>query len=338
MKLLTIAVPCYNSEAYMEHCVESLLPGGDEVEILLVNDGSKDRTPEIADRLAAEYPDIIKVVHKENGGHGSGVNAGIERAEGLYYKVVDSDDWVDAQSYRKILDALRSFADLQEKPDAVISNYVYEKEGARHKKVMRYTKSLPQEKIFTWEDVKGMGLGHYILMHSLIYRTQVLRDCGLHLPEHTFYVDNLFAFVPFPYVKRLYYLDVDFYRYYIGRSDQSVNEKVMISRADQQIRVNKLMIDCMAGQSTEHTNLRRYMLNYLSIVTTVTSIILIRANTEEALRQKDELWRYMKKKDPVTYVRLRRGILGIAMNFRSKLGLSIAVAGYKIAQKLYGFN
>ncbi|HCT90917.1 MAG TPA: glycosyl transferase [Lachnospiraceae bacterium] len=338
MKLLTIAVPCYNSEAYMEHCVDSLLPGGDEVEILLINDGSKDRTPEIADRLAEQYPDIVSVVHKENGGHGSGVNVGIERARGLYYKVVDSDDWVDAGAYEKILDALREFAELAEKPDAVISNYVYEKEGARHKKVMRYTKSLPQEKIFTWEDVKGMGLGHYILMHSLIYRTQVLRDCGLHLPEHTFYVDNLFAFVPFPYVKRMYYLNVDFYRYYIGRSDQSVNEKVMISRADQQIRVNKLMIDCMAAQSTEHTNLRRYMLNYLSIVTTVTSIILIRSNTEEALKQKDELWRYMKKKDPVTYVRLRRGLLGIAMNFRSRLGLSIAVTGYKIAQKLYGFN
>lgn len=338
MKLLTIAVPCYNSEAYMEHCVASLLPGGDEVEILLINDGSRDHTPEIADRLASEYPDIIKVIHKENGGHGSGVNVGIEQARGLYYKVVDSDDWVDGEAYSKILDTLREFAALEEKPDAVISNYVYEKEGAKHKKVMRYNKSLPREKIFTWDDVKGMGLGHYILMHSLIYRTQVLRDCGLHLPEHTFYVDNLFAFVPFPYVKRMYYLDVDFYRYYIGRSDQSVNEKVMISRADQQIRVNKLMIDCMAEQGTEHTNLRRYMLNYLSIVTTVTSIILIRANTKEALKQKDELWRYMKKKDPVTYVRLRRGILGMAMNFRSKLGLSIAVAGYKIAQKLYGFN
>ena len=80
------------------------------------------------------------------------------------------------------------------------------------------------------------------------------------------------------------------------------------------------------------------MLNYLNIVTTVTSILLIRSGTEEALKKKDELWRYMKKKDPLTYVRLRRGILGIAMNFRSRLGLSIAVAGYKLAQRLYGFN
>ena len=228
MKLLTIAVPCYNSESYMENCVNSLLPGGDEVEIILVNDGSKDSTPQIADRLAAEHPGIVKVIHKENGGHGSGVNAGIEHATGLYYKVVDSDDWVDEKAYPKLLAKLREFAAMEEKPDAVISNYIYDKEGAKHKKVMKYTKSLPQNRIFGWEDVKHMGLGHYILMHSLMYRTQVLKDCGLHLPEHTFYVDNLFAFVPFPYVKKMYYMDLDFYHYYIGRSDQSVNETVMI--------------------------------------------------------------------------------------------------------------
>ena len=338
MKLLTVAVPCYNSESYMEHCVESLLPGGDEVEIILVDDGSKDNTAVIADRLAAEHPGIVKVIHKENGGHGSGVNAGIEHATGLYYKVVDSDDWVDKEAYPKLLAKLREFAGMEEKPDAIISNYIYDKEGAKHKKVMKYTSSLPQDRIFGWNDVKNMGLGHYILMHSLMYRTQVLRDCGLHLPDHTFYVDNLFAFVPFPYVKKMYYMNVDFYHYFIGRSDQSVNESVMISRIDQQIRVNKLMIDCMAAQSHEHTKLRKYMLNYLSIVTTVTSILLIRMDSKDADAMKDELWKYMKKKDPLTYTTLRRGLLGVAMNMRSKIGRKITVAGYKISQKIYGFN
>lgn len=338
MKLLTIAVPCYNSENYMEHCVDSLLPGGDEVEIILIDDGSKDSTPEIADRLAAEYPDIIRVIHKENGGHGSGVNTGIDHARGLYYKVVDSDDKVDPGAYRKILDTLRSFAQGETQPDMVISNYVYDKEGAKHKKSMSYKRSLPKERIFTWKEAGHMGIGHYILMHSLIYRTEVLRESGMRLPEHTFYVDNLFAFVPFPYVKTLYYIDVDFYLYYIGREDQSVNEKVMISRIDQQIRVNKLMIDCMAGQSTERSYLRSYMLNYLSIVTTVTSVLLLRMGTPEALGMRDELWLYMRKKDPVTYASLRHGLFGIVMNFRTPLGRKLAVGGYKIAQKLYGFN
>ncbi len=85
--------------------------------------------------------------------------------------------------------------------------------------------------------------GQYILMHSVIYRTKLLRECGLELPKHTFYVDNLYVYVPLPCVKTLYYMDVDFYRYFIGREDQSVNENVMIRRIDQQIKVNKIMVD-----------------------------------------------------------------------------------------------
>ena len=122
MKLLSIAIPCYNSEAYMEKCIESLLKGGEDVEILVVNDGSSDRTAEIADAYAEKYPTIIKAVHQENGGHGEAVNAGIRNATGLYFKVVDSDDWVNEEAYAKILHTLgelvrgpetRGYADQQ---------------------------------------------------------------------------------------------------------------------------------------------------------------------------------------------------------------------------------
>ena len=95
MKLLSIAIPCYNSQDYMENCIESLLVGGEEVEILVIDDGSSDRTAEIADAYARKYPTIVKVIHQENGGHGEAVNSGIRNATGLYFKVVDSDDWVN---------------------------------------------------------------------------------------------------------------------------------------------------------------------------------------------------------------------------------------------------
>ncbi len=85
MKLLSITVPCYNSAAYMERCVDSLLKGGEDVEIIIVNDGSSDETPAIADRYAKEYPTIIKAVHKENGGHGAAVYAGKNRGAGVYF-------------------------------------------------------------------------------------------------------------------------------------------------------------------------------------------------------------------------------------------------------------
>ena len=236
MKLLSIAVPCYNSEAYMRNCIESLLKGGEDVEILIVDDGStKDRTAEIADEYEAQYPTIIKAIHKENGGHGSAVNTGIANATGLYFKVVDSDDWVKEDAYMKILDTLRELAGGDKVLDMLISNYVYEKEGEKRKKIIHYHHILPQDQMFTWNDCHHFLKGHYILMHSVIFRTKLLRDCGVKLPEHTFYVDNIYVFEPLPYVKNMYYLDVNFYRYYIGRQDQSVNESIMISRIDQQI-------------------------------------------------------------------------------------------------------
>ena len=137
MKLLTFAIPYYNSEAYMEKCIESILPGGEDVEILIVDDGSKDRTAEIADRYEREYPTICRAIHQENGGHGEAVNAGIRNATGLYFKVVDSDDWVDQEAYMQILNKLRELAGGETQLDMLLANYVYEKEGAKHKKVMR---------------------------------------------------------------------------------------------------------------------------------------------------------------------------------------------------------
>ena len=103
MKLLSVAVPCYNSQEYMRNCVDSLLAGGELVEILIVDDGSKDDTGKIADEYAAKYPTIVKAIHQENGGHGEAVNAGIRNATGLYFKVVDSDDWVNEEAYHAIL-------------------------------------------------------------------------------------------------------------------------------------------------------------------------------------------------------------------------------------------
>ena len=137
MKILSIAVPCYNSEAYMEKCIDSLLVGGEEVEILIVDDGSKDGTTEIADRYQEKYPTIVKAIHQENKGHGGAVNTGVENATGLYFKVVDSDDWVNPEAYQKILNVLAEVVRGPKTLDLLISNYVYEKEGAKRKRVMR---------------------------------------------------------------------------------------------------------------------------------------------------------------------------------------------------------
>ena len=337
MKLLSFAIPCYNSKDYMEHCIESILPGGDDVEIIIVDDGSKDETAAIADRYAAEYPGIVKAVHQENGGHGEAVNTGLKNATGKYFKVVDSDDWVDLESYKKILDKLREFEQENTQIDMLLANYVYEKEGAKRKKVMRQT-GFPRNEIFTWSDIKHIHKGHYILMHSVIYRTKLLRECGLELPKHTFYVDNIYVYKPLPHVRTMYYMDVDFYRYFIGRDDQSVNERVMISRIDQQIRVNKIMIDDVDLNKVSNYKCRHYMINYLEIITVVTTVMLLRSGTEENLEKKRELWRYIKNKDIGLFHRLRRGIMGQTMNLPGRSGRKISVAAYRLSQKVVGFN
>ncbi len=339
MKLLTFAVPCYNSAEYMRKCIESLLPGGDEVEILIVDDGSqKDNTLEIAREYEAKYPGICRAIHQENGGHGEAVNTGLRNAAGIFFKVVDSDDWVDPEAYREVLATLRRFVQNNETLDMLLTNFVYEKQGARRKKVMNYHTAFPARQLCGWNDVRHFHVGQYILMHSVVYRTQMLRNSGLELPKHTFYVDNIFVYQPLPFVHTIYYLDVNFYRYFIGRSDQSVNEQIMIGRIDQQYLVTRIMLSCYDPAKIQPAKLRRYMVNYLDIMMTICSILSIRSNTEENLQKKKELWQSLRQKNLPLYLRLRCGFLGQAVNLPGKQGRKIASGGYRIAQKFYGFN
>ena len=338
MKYISFAIPCYNSQDYMAHAIESILPGGDEVEIIIVNDGSKDKTSQIAHEYMDKYPDIIKVIDKENGGHGDAVNAGLANASGKYFKVVDSDDWVDEEALHKILMLLRHLEEDNEQIDMLISNYVYEKAGVTHKKCIHYRNVLPQDEVFRWDDIGHFRLDQYILMHSVIYRTDMLKLSQMRLPKHTFSVDNIYVYYPLPHVRKIYYLDVDFYRYFIGREDQSVNEKVMIARVDQQIFVTKTMIDMYQLKKVTSKKLRQYMINYLAIMMTVSSILLIRSKEKENLEKKKELWLYLKKRDMKTYIKIRYGILGQTMNIPGKSGRKISSLAYTVARRIIGFN
>lgn len=338
MKLLSVVVPCYNSEAYMSHAIETLLTGGDDVEIIIVNDGSHDGTANIADSYAERYPGICKAVHQENGGHGEAVNAGIRNAKGIYFKVVDSDDWVDVVALQKILTVLRNMVEEGKQLDMLIANYVYEKVNEQKKKVISYRTALPQDCIFTWNDVRHFRQGQYILMHSVIYRTKLLRDCHLELPKHTFYVDNIFVYQPLSHVKTMYYVNLNFYRYFIGRDDQSVTEANMIKRIDQQLRVNKYMIDCCDVMSIKNKKLRDYLVKYLSIIMTVSSVYLIKEGSKESLDKKEELWSYLEKKDKRLYKKISSCMLGKTVNFQGRIGHRIVKIAYNISRKIYKFN
>ena len=338
MKLLSVAIPCYNSEAYMKHAVETLLVGGEEMEILIVDDGSKDRTYEIGKELEEQYPTIVRVIHQENGGHGSAVNTGLREATGIYFKVVDSDDWVKEDALLEVLAVLKRMVEDGANLDMLICNYVYEKVGEKRKKVVQYRNALPQNQMFTWDDISHFRIGQYILMHSVIYRTKLLRDCGLELPKHTFYVDNIYVYQPLPAVKTMYYMDLNLYRYFIGREDQSVNENNMMKRIDQQLFVTKTMIDLHDLNKLKDKKLRNYMMKYLGIMMTISSVFLMKLGDEESLRKKDELWEYLKNKDKKVYRKISATLLGTASKLHSRTGQEFVEAGYTIARKLFQFN
>jgi glycosyltransferase involved in cell wall biosynthesis len=322
----------------MDHAIETLLTGGEEVEIIIVNDGSTDDTKKIADEYVKKYPTIIRAIHQENGGHGEAVNTGLANATGLYFKVVDSDDWVNENALRQVMDVLKSLVADGSAPDLFLANYVYEKVDVKKKKVINYNWALPKDQIFNWDDIMHFKQSQNILMHSTIYRTKLLKSCGIHLPKHTFYVDNIFVYQPLPFVKTLYYMDVNLYRYFIGRSDQSVNEQVMIRRIDQQLKITKIMIESHNLMQIKSKKLRNYMIKYLSMMMTVSSVFLIKEGSEESLVKKQDLWDYLKNYDRKLYKKIRSQILGRSMNLPGKFGRRIVEVGYNISKKIYGFN
>ena len=169
-------------------------------------------------------------------------------------------------------------------------------------------------------------------MHSVFYRTALLKEIGLKLPEHTFYVDNIFVYYPLPFVKTMYYMDVDLYRYFIGRDDQSVNEKVMIGK------ITKLLIDSHDLSKIKEPKLRKYMANYLAMMLTICTVFLIKSGKAENLEKKKEIWRYLKTKNPKMNRMIKRTLLGAIMGMPGKGGRKIIIWGYEVARKVYKFN
>ena len=133
-------------------------------------------------------------------------------------------------------------------------------------------------------------------------------------------------------------MNVDLYRYFIGRDDQSVTEANMMKRIDQQLRVNKIMIDCVDVMAIENKNLQRYMIKYLGIIMTVSSVYLIKDGSEESIQKRDDLWRYLEDKDSELCKKVGAGILGKSMKFKTKAGHSIVKMGYSISKKIFKFG
>lgn len=342
-KTISFGIPCYNSAEYMDRCIESILKGSgraDDIEIIIVDDGStKDDTGKKADEWQERYPNIIRAIHQQNGGHGMAVLAALHAARGAYFKVVDSDDWLDVEALGTLLAKLRSFIHAGDVVDLVISNYVYEHTEDNTQNFVDYRYAISRNKIMGWDDIIHIKMTQSLLMHALCYRTAVLLDGDIPMPAHTFYVDNIYAFVPLPRCKTLYYLDVDLYRYFIGREDQSVNESVMVSRVDQQFRVTRIMMRSYhLYKDIPSTKLRTYMVNYFVIMMAVCSIFSKLSGDPAILNECDDVWEELKAYDKRLYRRCRMGVVGIMTNLPTKTGEKATIGIYRFIQKCVKFN
>jgi glycosyltransferase involved in cell wall biosynthesis len=339
-KLITFIVPCYNSQDYMEVCIESLLKGGDQVEILVVNDGSTDRTGEIAAEYASRYPEIVRVLTQENGGHGEGINHGLRKATGTYFKVVDSDDWVDEEALHKVLHRLAA-CEKRGGVDLMICNYVYDhKDNPKLNRTIRYKNIFPQNKICGWEQTKHFMPWQYLTLHSCIHRTQVLRDCKLQLPKHVFYEDNLFVYQPLPYIKRMCYMNVDFYHYFIGREDQSVSEESLKKKCSHQILISKEIFKAyrLADMKKISPKLAKYMYHEVVLMMTIATAFTRLNKTKEAEKMVADMWREVAKFDRKLAIRVHRASYAAFINLPGRAGRNLGLMLYRLAHKFVAFN
>ena len=222
-KILTIAVPSYNAEKYLTETMPSILSAKyrDLIDLVIVNDGSSDMTKEVAEEISKQYPEIVRVINKENGGHGSAVNTGIEYAVGKYFKVVDADDWVDTENLDLLIEYLQE-TDV----DNVLSPYykVFVDENSSILNIEEYNEftKVQKRKIYQADDF-FITIGQTVGMHTITIKTDILKNNKIKLSEKMFYVDMEYIMYTIPHVETIIYFEKPIYKYRLGTSEQSVN-------------------------------------------------------------------------------------------------------------------
>ena len=335
--LVTFVVPCYNSAAFMGRAVESLLQDDHPCEILLVNDGSTDGTGQLARSYAERY-EQVRAIDQDNANWGGVVNNGLAQARGTYFKVLDSDDYMDPDALRRVLDTLSLAVEAQRAPDLLVTNYIYDHLPTGTERIMQYRSFFPQGRVFTWGEMGKQGQDKFIMVHAAWYKTSVLRESGVELPCGVSYMDSMLLLHPMPYVRTLYYLDLAPYHYIIGREGQSVEIEVVKKHIDEQLLASRLAIeDIDYGPLYEREpNCATLMTGYVSCMMSTSVIHLFMIGTPEALRKNDELWELLRTRNPKLYENVCRSWAGRA-NRKTRLGRLTALCGYAIARKIYKF-
>lgn len=301
MKILTIAIPVYNTEKYLERCLRSITLKEilDDIEIILVNDGSKDNSIKILNQYAAKFPKSIKVIDKENGGHGSTINAALKIATGKYFKVLDSDDWVDSYNFMELIAILKNSDE-----DIVASPYTEEHTYIPMVIPYDYKKAPKNETLDFNALVYDDAMDFYFPMASATYKLEVLKKCGLELFEKTFYVDMQFNIMPIPFVNTIKYLEKPVYRYFIGRPTQSMSQENLVRNYTHHQRVLKFIIEYYAKYHNEISATKENYMRFIctSMIYTFFTIVCVEIKDKKlSYRVIKEFDAYLKQTSPELY-------------------------------------
>ncbi len=318
MKILTIAIPVYNTEKYIKRCFDSILTSDiiDDIEVIAINDGSKDNSINILNEYKLLYPNTLIIIDKENGGHGSTINSALEVASGKYFRVLDSDDWFNTKDFITLVNNLKNC-----NTDVIITNYTKEHiyNGISEKIIW---KSLKENTIYDFDKIDINILNkEYFVMANSIYKTDILKKSGLKLLEKTFYVDMQYNVVPIKYVNNFIYFDLDIYRYFIGRPDQSMNLKNFVKNRLNHEKVLKYLIEYYISSSDQlSSNKEKYITQILFYMLTTHYYIYCVYPEKGSSSMSNEIKnfdKYLKEKDIDLYVMMNQ-ISQIKYNRKTK--------------------
>ena len=299
-KTLSLVVPVYNTEQYLHRCLDSVLLEeiADELELIAVNDGSTDSSLSILRDYQSRYPKTVVLIDKENGGHGSAINAGLHAATGRYFRVLDSDDWFDTPGFLQLMTSIPSCME-----DLIVTPYSQEYTWSGTE--IRYDYPyLEHDRIYTMEDIDWQEGMDYFTLASSTWRTQLLRDCGLQLSEKCSYVDMEYNLHPIPYVNSFRFLDIPVYRYFLGRPEQSMSPEVMLRQAPMHQQVLCRLIEDYADHAVSISpGTRRYMLLmiYYMLYTHCNLLCIDHPGRRHAFREIRELEAWIKSRAPEVY-------------------------------------
>lgn len=301
-KILSISIAAYNVEKVIEQCLNSFISSKylDLIEIIVVDDGSKDNTVELVNKYVNKYPRSIKLISKVNGGHGSTINTALENATGKYFKIVDGDDWVDTKSFDSLIENL-----LNVDVDLVINNYnkVYVNEIVK----MNIGKNYLYNDIYEFEKLPVLKV---LPMHSITIKLTTLKMVNQKISEKRFYVDCEYVFFALVYVKTLIFYQEYVYQHRLGQVEQSVSPISKYNHVEDMMHVVEKLLKVYSNIEKENISEKKkrylfFLINafYLEIYSWF--LIMPKIDKYKELKAFDER---VNKQYPVYVKNLRLGV------------------------------